>query len=99
MAADYLDWLVDIFEEAQVHLDDTTADFLDRALHGIAKVDFPQKEPDQVFRVLRDNFIKIGPPGRQLLAALIRDAAYARRDSPFRPEEGGAHFDNSQYHD
>ncbi|MCB9794176.1 MAG: hypothetical protein H6741_15785 [Alphaproteobacteria bacterium] len=99
MAAEYLDWLTEIFEEAQVPYNAQTADYLDRVLHEIAGVSYPQKSDDQVFRVLRERFLKIGPPGRQLLAGFIRDAAYARRDSALRPREGGAHFDNRQYKD
>lgn len=99
MYADYLDWLSEIFEEAQVPFNDSTAEQLDRALHAIAGVEYPQRSEDQVFNVLRDRFLKVGPPGRQLLAAYLRDAVYSRRDSPLRPTEGVGHFSNERYGD
>lgn len=95
MAAEYLDWLADVFEEAQVPYDASTADYLDHVMHQIAGVAYPQKRDDEVMSALKERFLRVGPPGRQLLAAYIRDAVFARRDSPFRPKEGDAHFDNS----
>ncbi|MCB9759338.1 MAG: hypothetical protein H6739_05820 [Alphaproteobacteria bacterium] len=97
MASEYLDWLADIFEEAQVRYDDSTAEYLDRAMHAIAGVDYPQTEDDAVFRVLKERYLRLGPPGRQLLAAYIRDRVYADRSSPFRPKEGTGHFTNEGY--
>lgn len=99
MYADYLDWLTELFEEAQVPFTPETAELLDRSLHRIAGVEYPQRSEDQVFNILRERFLRVGPPGRQLLAAYLRDAVYARRDSPLRPQEGEAHYTNAQYHD
>jgi hypothetical protein len=97
MAADYLDWLSDVFEEAQVPFNAETADFLDQTLHKIARVPYPQQREDEVFNALRERFLKVGPSGRQLLAAYLRDAFFARRTSPHRPTEGGAHFTNEAF--
>ncbi len=94
MALDYLAWFEEIFEEAQVPLGPETEGWLDLAMHRIAGLEHPQEEPDQVLNVLRERFLKLGPPGRQLLAAFIRDEAFARRDSPMRPAQGSAYFDN-----
>jgi hypothetical protein len=97
MAGEYLAWLTDMFEEAQVPLNSETEDYLDRALHRIAGVEFPQRDEGQVYRALQLTFLKLGPPGRQLLAAYIRDEAFARRDSPMRPAEGVGYYTNAEY--
>ena len=93
MAAAYLDWLTDVFEEAQVRYDGTTADYLDKAVRNL--VNAPAEPEEMVFRRLRERWLRHGVPGRQLLAGLIRDEVYSRRDSPFRPQEGGAYYTNA----
>ncbi len=97
MAADYLDWLSDLFEEAQVPYNDETAELIDRSLHRIAGVDYPQQREDEVLRRLREDFLILGPPGRQLLAAHLRSAVFSDRNSPARPVEGTAYFTNDEY--
>jgi hypothetical protein len=97
MAGEYLTWLADLFEEAQVSLTPETEDYLDNALHRIAGVAPGPDSGEQVYRELQVKFLKIGQPGRQLLAAFIRDEAYARRDSPLRPKEGEAYYTNDEY--
>ncbi len=94
MAGEYLEWLSDIFEEAQVPLTPDNEDFLDRALHRIAAVPYPETESGQVYRKLQATYLKVGPSGRQLLAAYLRDEAYARRDSPMRPGPGVGYYTN-----
>ena len=94
MSADYLAWFEEIFEEAQVPLSAETSDWLDRAMHRIAGLSHPQEDPNAVLEVLRDRFLRLGPPGRQLLAAHLRDEAFSRRDSPMRPSQGDAYYDN-----
>ncbi len=94
---DYLYWLADLFEEAQVPLDPEHLDYLDQALHRIAGLPWPQEDRTRVVQVLRERFLQLGPPGRQLLAGLIRDEAYARRDSPLRPHEGTSWWANQGY--
>lgn len=90
--AAYLDWLTEVFEEAQVPHDDAARRYLDVALRRIAKCE--QGTEEQVYRALRERWLKHGVPGRQLLAGLIRDEVFARRDSPLRPAEGAAYFTN-----
>jgi hypothetical protein len=97
VAADYLDWLTDVFDEAQVPYNDETADQLDRALHTIAGVSYPQESEDEVLRVLRERYLVLGPPGRQLLAAYLRSAFFSDRDSPARPGPGVGYFTNEEY--
>lgn len=100
MAGEYLTWLTDLFEEAQVPLNPETEDYLDEALHRIARVPYPETEAGTVYRTLQTQFFKIGQPGRQLLAAYIRDEAFARRDSPMRPGEDGkgvGYYTNAEY--
>ncbi len=95
MSAAYLDWLTDLFDEAQVPYTDDTADFLDAALRRIA--DAEGEDEETVFRVLTRRWLRHGPSGRQLLAALIRHEAFSRRDSPLRPKEGVGYFTNDQW--
>ena len=97
MAAEYLDWLVEIFEEAQVPYNAETADTLDRALHHIAGVDYPQSRDDEVLQALRARFLVLGPPGRQLLAAYLRSAVFSDRDSQMRPTPGQGYYTNDEY--
>jgi hypothetical protein len=94
MAADYLAWFEDLFEEAQVPLTPDNEEWLDRAVHRIAGLSHPQEDPNRVLEVIRERFLRLGPPGRQLFAAHLRDEAFARRDSPMRPIQGDAYFDN-----
>ena len=94
MSADYLDWYEDVFEEAQEPLNEETSEWLDRAMHRIAGLSHPQEDPNAVLEVLRDRFLRLGPPGRQLLAAHLRDEAFSRRDSPMRPRQGCGYYDN-----
>lgn len=88
----YLDWLTEVFEDAQVPQDDTSRLYLDVALRRIVKCEKGTEE--QVYRLLRDRWLRHGLPGRQLLAALLRDEVFSRRDSPLRPTEGHAYFTN-----
>ncbi len=88
----YLDWLADVFEEAQVTYDATTAPYLDVVMRKL--VDGANEDEEVVFRRIRERWLRHGLPGRQLLAAFIRDDVYARRDSPFRPKEGDAYYTN-----
>ena len=90
MSAVYLDWLKDVFEEAQVPCTPETADYLDKALRKIAGVETASEET--VYRKLRTRWLNHGQPGRQLLAGFIRDEVFSRRDSPLRPVEGGAYY-------
>ena len=92
MAAAYLDWLTDIFEEAQVPYTAETAPVLDRALRNLVQGStLPEEE---VFRRLRTRWLRQGRPGRQLLASFLRDEVYSRRDSTMRPHEGGGYYTN-----
>lgn len=92
MPAAYLDWLADVFEEAQVTYNAETADYLDSAMRKL--VNGEKEDEEVVFRRIRERWLKHGLPGRQLLAAFIRDEVYSRRDSPFRPKEGEAYYTN-----
>lgn len=92
MAAAYLDWLVDVFEEAQVDYTPDTAAWLDRSLRNIAGL--PDADEEAVYRKLRERWLNHGQPGRQLLIALLRDDVYSRRDSPMRPKEGEGYYTN-----
>ncbi|MFN7143520.1 MAG: hypothetical protein ACK4YP_07090 [Myxococcota bacterium] len=92
MPAAYLDWLADVFEEAQVTYSADTADYLDLVMRRL--VNGENEDEEVVFRRIRERWLKHGLAGRQLLAAFIRDDVYARRDSPFRPKEGDAYYTN-----
>ena len=93
MAAAYLDWLVEIFDDAQVPYTPETADYLDASLRKLVKA--PTEPEEEVYRRLRERWLKHGLPGRQLLTAFLRDEVYARRDSPLRPTEGGGYYTNA----
>lgn len=95
MSAAYLDWLTDLFDEAQVPYNPETADYLDKALRRIA--DAPSAPEEEVWRVLQKRWLRHGPSGRQLLAGLLRHEAFSRRDSPLRPHEGVGYFTNDQW--
>jgi hypothetical protein len=95
MSTDYLDWFAEIFVEAQVPLNEETAPWLDQALRRIAGAE--EAEPEEVLAILRERYLKIGPPGRQLLAAYLRDEVFSRRDSPHRPRQGVGYFENKDY--
>ncbi len=97
MAGEYLTWLADMFEEAQVPLTAETEEFLDQALHRIAAIEPGPGSGERVYRALQVRFLKVGQSGRQLLAAYLRDEAYARRDSPMRPTEGVGFYTNDEY--
>lgn len=88
----YLDWLAEVFEEAQVPSDPTSLLYLDTALRRISKTEGGSEE--QVYRALRERWLKHGAPGRQLLAGLLRDEVFSRRDSPLRPVEGQGYYTN-----
>ena len=92
MGAAYLDWLDDVFEEAQVPHDEASAAWLDASLRRIAGAEGADEET--VYRKLRTRWLNHGPPGRQLLAGLLRDEVFARRDSPLRPREGQGYYTN-----
>ena len=93
MAALYLEWLADLFEEAQVPFNPDTAAFLDVSLRKIAGLAEGASE-EEVYRRLRSRWLNQGQPGRQLLASFLRDEVFSRRDSPMRPAEGNAYFTN-----
>jgi hypothetical protein len=92
MPAQYLDWLADIFEEAQVPYTPESAAWLDLSLRKL--VNAPAEDEDEVYRRIREKWLRHGPPGRQLLAAFLRDEVFVRRDSPLRPKEGSAYYTN-----
>ena len=92
MPAAYLDWLTDIFDEAQVPFTPETAAYLDSAMRKISGTEGQTEEA--VYRKLRTRWLNHGQPGRQLLAGFIRDEVFSRRDSPIRPVEGGGYFTN-----
>lgn len=93
MAAHYLEWLADLFDEAQVPFTPETADFLDVSLRKIAGLEANATE-EAVYHRLRQRWLNQGQPGRQLLASFIRDEVFSRRDSPMRPTEGQGYFTN-----
>lgn len=93
MPAAYLDWLTELFEEAQVPYTPETADYLDLALRKLVKAE--KESEEEVFRRLRQRWLNHGMPGRQLLAGLLRDEVFTRRDSPLRPKEGGGYYTNA----
>lgn len=93
MAATYLDWLTDAFEEAQVPYTPETAPHLDAIVRGLVGAqDLPEEE---VYRRVRERWLRHGPSGRQLFAAFLRDDAFSRRDSPMRPAEGAGYYTNA----
>lgn len=92
MSASYLDWLADLFEEAQVPYTPETADYLDLCLRRIAGLE--KADEEAVFRMLRDTWLRNGPSGRQLLGSLLRSEVFSRRDSPLRPKEGVGYYVN-----
>jgi hypothetical protein len=94
MAARYLDWLTELFEEAQVPYTPESAPWLDQSLRRIAGVAADASE-ETVFRALRAKWLNQGPPGRQLLASFLRDEVFVRADSPMRPREGEAYYTNA----
>jgi hypothetical protein len=89
----YLDWLADVFEEAQVPFNAETAPYLDLSMRKL--VGGEGLDEEEVFRRIRERWLKHGASGRQLLAAFIRDEAFSRRDSPMRPKEGGGYYTNA----
>lgn len=90
MAAAYLEWLKDIFEEAQIPYNAETAPYLDVCVRKVAGA---VGEPEEVvFRKVRDRWLRHGAPGRQLLASFLRDEVFTRLDSPMRPVEGGGYY-------
>lgn len=92
MAA-YLEWLKDVFEEAQVDYTPATAPALDALMRRLVSGETASEE--EVYRRVRDRWLRHGLPGRQLLTAFIRDEAYSRRDSVLRPVEGTAYYTNA----
>jgi hypothetical protein len=96
MAADYLDWLNEVFDEAQVPHTAETAPYLDKVVREIAGLDSKATD-EQVLEVVRRKWLRHGRSGWQLLAGLLRSRVFSRRDSPFRPAEGNGYFTNDQY--
>ena len=92
MSANYLQWLTDLFDEAQVPYTPDSADYLDGCLRRIAAAEGADEET--VYRKLRDGWLRKGPSGRQLLAGLLRAQAFSKRDSPLRPTEGVGYYTN-----
>ena len=88
----YLDWLTQLFDEAQVPYDAQTAPWIDQALRRIADAEGADEET--VYRKLEKRWLKQGRAGWQLLAGLLRHEVYARKDSPLRPKEGLGHYVN-----
>lgn len=93
MPAAYLDWLAEVLEEAQVPLTAETAPYLDQVFRRLVGAEGEDEEV--VYRRIRERWLRQGPPGRQLLAAFLRDEAYVRADSPLRPREGDAYYTNA----
>lgn len=93
MAVRYLDWLTELFDEAQVTYNAESAPWLDASLRRIAGVAEGASE-EAVYRMLRERWLNQGVPGRQLLGTFLRDEVFARRDSPLRPKEGDGYFTN-----
>ncbi len=93
MAARYLDWLTDLFAEAQVSVTAENAGWIDTSLRRISGVAAGASE-DTVYRALKSRWLDQGLPGRQMLASFLRDEVFSRRDSPMRPKEGDAYFTN-----
>ena len=88
----YLDWLTELFEEAQVPYDEEARPYLDQALRRIAEAEDDDEET--VYKKLEKRWLRNGRPGWQLLAGLLRGELYARRDSPIRPKEGVGYYTN-----
>ena len=88
----YLDWLEDLFEEAQVPLREDTREYLDQCLRRIAEAE--NDDPELVYRTLQRRWLRHGDSGRQLLASLLRSQVFSRRDSPMRPTEGVGYYVN-----
>tara|TARA_B110000037_G_C16910934_1_gene420262 strand:- start:52 stop:354 length:303 start_codon:yes stop_codon:yes gene_type:complete len=97
MSHNYLDWLSEFFDEAEVPFTDETAPAIDIALHRIAGFSFPQDDRNVVLSELRTSFLRLGPTGRQLLGAHLRDELFARRDGALRPKQGGGYYTNEEY--
>ena len=93
MSTAYLDWLNELFDEAQVPLTDDTREYLDQCLRRIAEAE--QDDPETVYRTLQRRWLRHGDPGRQLLASLLRGQVFSRRDSPMRPKEGVGYYVNA----
>lgn len=93
MAVRYLEWLAELFDEAQVPYTAENAEFLDQCLRRIAGTPAGASE-EVVYRALRTRWLNQGVPGRQLLGSFLRDEVFARRDSPMRPKEGEGYFTN-----
>jgi hypothetical protein len=92
MNAAYLHWLDDVFQEAQVpHGPDSGAQ-LDAVLRRLTGL--PGAPEEDVYNAIRQRWLRFGPSGRQLLAALLRHEVFARRDSPRRPQEGVGYYVN-----
>lgn len=93
MSPAYLDWLTDLFQEAQVPYTQDSAAVLDGALRRITGLaaDAPGEE---VYQQLRKRWLRNGPSGRQLLAAHLRGEVFSRRDSELRPTEGVGYYVN-----
>lgn len=94
MSAAYLEWLKDVLEEAQVPHTEATSEYLDQAFRRLSRTE--GKPEAEVLATVRRRWLRLGPSGRQLLAGLLRDEVYARRDSPFRPQEGMGYYTNAE---
>ena len=97
MSHNYLEWLSEFFEEAEVPFNDETSEAIDVALHRIAGLSFPQEDRNVLLTELRNSFLRHGPNGRQLLAAHLRDELFARRDGALRPKQGVGYYTNDEY--
>jgi len=97
MSHNYLDWLSDLFEEAEVPFNKETAPAIDVALHRIAGLPFPQEDRNVLLNSLRDSFLRLGPNGRQLLSAHLRSELYSRIDGALRPKQGVGYYTNDEY--
>ena len=97
MSHNYLEWLSEFFEEAEVPFNSETSSAIDIALHRIAGLSFPQEDRNVLLNELRSSFLRLGPNGRQLLAAHLRDELFVRRDGALRPKQGGGYYTNAEY--
>jgi len=93
MSLSYLKWLDDLFEEAQVTYNEDQAPYIDQVIRRIADAG-PDVPGEQILQILQRKWLKQGYSGRQLLASLLRNEVFSRRDSPLRPKEGVGYFTN-----
>ena len=96
MASAYLEWLSDVFEEAQVPTGADAMPYLDQVVRRIVQADSTTTD-EQILQALRKNWLRHGRSGTQLLAGLIRGEDFSRRGSPLRPTEGVGYYTHEDY--